>query len=69
MKRYLVEYSTGSWSGLRIAVKCETRADVRPILKRHLGNREFHIDNITECNFATAPWYRKENEYDNNVLR
>lgn len=59
MKRYLVEYSVAGWTGLRISIKCETRADIRGILKRHLGNRDFHIDHITECSInRTAPWYK-----------
>ena len=46
--KYLVRYNTGLHEGLYIVIWAETRADVKPILKHHIGNEQFRITKITE---------------------
>lgn len=46
--KYLVQYNTGSHVDLFIVIWAESRADVKPILKRHLGGAAFTIKKITQ---------------------
>lgn len=48
MSKYLVQYSTPQFRKLLIVIWAKDKAEVRKILKRHLGNTLFTIGKITE---------------------
>ena len=48
MKAYLVEYTPESGYKQQIVIHCNSRSDVRGILKKHLDNKPFTINRITE---------------------
>ena len=47
-KAWHVDYKTDDWDHCYIVIHCPTKADVRPILKRHLQGKPHKINRITE---------------------
>ncbi|MBP5478703.1 MAG: hypothetical protein J6Y15_05000 [Bacteroidaceae bacterium] len=58
--KFLVTYDTVIDKGLQIVIWADSRADVKPMLKRHLGSAMFHIKSITPQDVkSVAPYMTK----------
>ena len=55
--KFLVTYDTVMTKGLQIVIWADSRADVKPALKRHLGSQMFHIKSITPQDVRSAAPY------------
>lgn len=43
---WFVDYATDEWEHCYIVIHCPTKADVKPILKKHLGGEKFKINKL-----------------------
>ena len=48
MKKFIVSYNTENFRNLQIVIWTDDRTNVRGILKKHLGNKSFTINRITQ---------------------
>lgn len=47
-KAWYVDYATDDWDHCYIVIHCESKADVKHILKKHMGSKAFKINRISE---------------------